>query len=58
MHRGQITVGLEALRDMPAGAALMPGMTLAADIKTGTRSVLEFFLEPILRGFSESLREP
>ncbi len=33
-------------------------MTLSADIKVGTRSVLDFFLDPLLRGLDESLREP
>ena len=37
---------------------LLPGMTLTADIKTGTRSVLAYFLDPLLRGLTESLREP
>lgn len=39
-------------------ARLTPGMTLTADIETGTRSVLDFFLDPLVRGLSESLREP
>jgi hemolysin D len=37
---------------------LIPGMTLTADIEIGTRSVLDFFLDPLARGLSESLREP
>jgi len=44
--------------DLPPDATLLPGMTLTADIHTGTRSVLEFFLDPLLRGLTESLREP
>ena len=40
------------------GAVLLPGMTLSAEIKTGTRSVLDYFLDPLLRGLNESLREP
>lgn len=40
------------------GPQLLPGMTLTADIKTGTRSVLAYFLDPLLRGLTESLREP
>ena len=39
-------------------AVLLPGMTLTAEIKTGTRSVLDYFLDPLLRGLNESLREP
>ena len=33
-------------------------MTLSAEIKTGTRSVVDYFLDPLLRGLQESLREP
>jgi hypothetical protein len=28
------------------------------DLKVGARSVLAFFLDPLLRGLNESLREP
>jgi HlyD family secretion protein len=58
LHRGQIVLGETALQDLPSGAALLPGMTLVADLKIGTRSVLDFFLEPLVRGLHESLREP
>lgn len=36
---------------------LSPGMTVTTDIKIGKRRVIEFFLTPILRYTSESLRE-
>ena len=36
----------------------MPGMTLSAEIQVGSRSVLSYFLYPIIRGFDEALREP
>jgi len=56
LHRGQIAIGTDA--SLSPGATLIPGMTLSAETKVGTRSVLEFFLEPLLRGLQESLREP
>lgn len=59
LHRGQIAVAPgAALRDLPEGAQPLPGMTLQAELKVGTRSVLDFFLEPLIRGLRESLREP
>ena len=59
LHRGQIAVVPgAALRDLPEGAQPLPGMTLQAELKVGTRSVLDFFLEPLIRGLRESLREP
>jgi hemolysin D len=36
---------------------LASGMRLTADIKTGQRLVLEFLLEPVIRGFNGALRE-
>jgi hemolysin D len=38
-------------------AALGPGMAVAVEIKTGQRRVIEYFLSPLLRHTSESLRE-
>jgi len=36
---------------------LSPGMTVAAEIKTGRRRVIEYFLDPITRNAKESLGE-
>ncbi len=55
MHRGQITLDPGSV---PEGERLLPGMTLQSELRIGTRSVLDFFLDPLLRGFRESLREP
>jgi hemolysin D len=55
MHRAQVTLDPAGL---PDGARLTPGMTVTAEIKVGTRSVLAYFLAPLLRGFEESIREP
>lgn len=38
-------------------AALGPGMAVAVEIKTGRRRVIEYFLSPLQRHTSESLRE-
>ncbi len=56
-HPARITFA-GALHDLPEGAGLLPGMTLEADVKTGTRSILDYFLDPLLRGLNEALREP
>jgi HlyD family secretion protein len=37
---------------------LIPGMTVIAEIKVGKRSVMSYFLYPLLRGLDESIREP
>lgn len=36
---------------------LMPGMAVTAEVKTGERRIIEFFLAPLLRAKSESIRE-
>ncbi|MGY2053233.1 HlyD family type I secretion periplasmic adaptor subunit [Methylobacterium sp. JK268] len=57
-HRGQIVLDDLSLRDMPEGARLLPGMSVTAEIKVGTRSVISYFTEPLRRGVDESMREP
>lgn len=37
---------------------LIPGMTLQADLKVGTRSVIAYVLSGVLRGVDELMREP
>jgi hemolysin D len=36
---------------------LQPGMAVTAEVKTGERRIIEFFLAPLLRARSESIRE-
>ena len=57
LHSGRVTLA-GALTNLPPGAQILPGMTLTAEIKTGTRTVLDYFLDPLMRGMTESLREP
>jgi hemolysin D len=57
-HRSHVELTNTKLQALPEGAHLIPGMTLTAEIKVGARSVISYFLYPISRGFSESIREP
>jgi HlyD family secretion protein len=57
-HRVTVDLDPGTLTDLPPGTGPMPGMACAGDIRVGTRSVLEYFLTPITRGFASSLREP
>lgn len=57
-HRSRIALDPVQLRNLPERAMPMPGMTLSAEIHVGSRSVLSYFLYPIIRGFDEALREP
>lgn len=57
-YRTRIRLLSQKLRNVPAGFRLMPGMKVRAEIKVGTRSVISYFLYPIIRVFDEGLREP
>jgi hemolysin D len=46
------------LLNVPASFRLIPGMTLAGDIKVGTRSVAYYMLGGLFRAMRESMREP
>ena len=46
------------LRDVPASFRLIPGMTLAADIMIGKRSIMSYLVDGALRTGSEAMREP
>lgn len=37
---------------------LIPGMTVSAEIKVGRRTVISYFLYPLLRGLDTAIREP
>lgn len=57
-YRGQISIDRVALRDVPPGFRVTPGMTVVADIKVGKRTVLTYFLSRIVPIATESMREP
>ncbi|MDX2143148.1 MAG: HlyD family type I secretion periplasmic adaptor subunit [Rhodospirillaceae bacterium] len=57
-HRGLVRLTHTELENLPEGSKLIPGMTMTAEIKVGSRSIMSFFLSPITRGLGESLREP
>jgi hemolysin D len=54
-----ITIALEKT-ELPAGgrlAPLSPGMSVSAEIKTGSRRILEYLMSPILETAAEAMRE-
>ncbi len=57
-HRGQVDLTGDHLRALPEGTRPIPGMSVTAEIKVGTRSVISYFIYPLIRGFDESIREP
>lgn len=57
-YRTRISLLSSTLRNVPEGFRLMPGMKVRAEIKVGHRSVISYFLYPIIRALDESMREP
>lgn len=57
-YRTRINLLSTTLRNVPEGFRLMPGMKVRAEIKVGQRSVISYFLYPVVRALDESLREP
>lgn len=55
----QVRVQLDdtRLKQVVEPTRLLPGMTLSGEIVTGTRTVISYFLYPVIRILDESLRE-
>ena len=56
-YSGRVTHLENTLVRVPADTKLTPGMTLTAEIKIGERSVLSYFLYPLIKAFDESIRQ-
>ncbi len=57
-YRTRINLLSTSLRNVPEGFRLLPGMKVRAEIKVGQRSVISYFLYPVIRALDESMREP
>jgi HlyD family secretion protein len=57
-YKARIKLTSGELRNVPDQLRLIPGMAVTAEIKAGERSVISYFLYPLLRGLDESIREP
>jgi hemolysin D len=57
-HRVQVELTSTKLEMLPPGAHLIPGMTVTVELEVGKRTIISYLLDPIIRGFDESIREP
>lgn len=57
-YRARIALTTEKLHAVPPSFRLIPGMQVTAEVKAGDRTVLSYFLYPLMRGIDESIREP
>ena len=56
-YRALITVEGK-LRNTPENFRLIPGMETEAEIKTGTRRIIEYIIYPLIKALDETAREP
>lgn len=57
-YKARIALDEVDLDNVPDDFRLLPGMSLSAEIKVGTRRVITFFIYPLIRAADESMREP
>jgi hemolysin D len=57
-YKGHVRLDSKDLKGMPAGFRLMPGMTVAADMTVGHRTLLSYLTSGALRTVDEAMREP
>ena len=57
-YLSRIEMGKSRLKNMPAAARLLPGMTLSAELVVGKRSVISYLLWPLTKALDQSIREP
>jgi hemolysin D len=57
-YKARLSLDDTQLRAIPSDFRLLPGLSLQAEIQVGRRSVISYFLYPLLRGLDEGIREP
>jgi len=57
-YRGLVKLTDTQLDKVPENTRLLPGMTITAEIVVGSRSVISYFIYPLIRSLDESLHEP
>lgn len=56
-YKAQIKLAKKYLGNQPDKNRLIPGMTVQADIRTGEKTVLDYLLKPVYRGFQNAFQE-
>ena len=57
-YRVRVSVVAIHLIDVPSTFRLIPGMTLVADVKVGTRALGAYLIGGMMRGLGQAMREP
>ncbi len=56
--KARILLGDTRLNASDVPVRLLPGMTVSTEINVGSRTVISYFLYPLLRGLDSAIREP
>ncbi len=56
-YRAEIRLHENHLGDDPDRLRIIPGMTVTADITTGSKTILDYLLRPVSRGFANAFHE-
>ena len=56
-YRAVIALDQDHVGDQPGVNRIIPGMTVEADIKTGSKTILDYLLRPVSRGLSSAFQE-
>ena len=56
-YRAEISLARNYLGDDPNRHPILPGMTVEADIVTGNKTILDYLLKPVYRGFRTAMSE-
>ncbi|BCH27585.1 HlyD family type I secretion periplasmic adaptor subunit [Mesorhizobium sp. L-8-3] len=56
--KARVLLGDKRLDGSGEEVRLLPGMAVTAEIKVGRRTVISYFLYPLIRGLDDSIREP
>jgi HlyD family type I secretion membrane fusion protein len=57
-YKARVAITNSALRNVPAGFRLIPGLTIDGEVLVGRRTIMSYLLEGALRTGSEAMREP
>jgi hemolysin D len=57
-YKVRVAITNAALRNVPAGFRLIPGLTIDGEVLVGQRTILSYIMEGALRTGSEAMREP
>ncbi len=56
-YRAELKLERNYLGGDPAQLKILPGMTVTTDIRTGEKTILDYLLKPVTRGFSNAFKE-